>query len=301
MTASPFPLPGAVEVEVLQVVITMRAAGDVDDYDAASVTLIRKAVAAAAAVAESRVIVVVAAGSVEITATVRALHVADGEAVAASLAAKLATAAQATFLLAEAGVVVEAVDAPRTQTARVWVVLPLAAPPPPLASPLTPSPTVSAAAGDAVSASGSLSTAATVGVAAVGLGCVLCTAIACAYWRARQKRAPSLASALVGRRSTRTRILGVGGDISDTTRVSKGLPPESLPSATELGSITELVTHSELVAASTPRESSSVPTDAAPDLTVSISSQSGAAGVGTAALERARRARRGSKGEDAYI
>ena len=79
-----------------------------------------------------------------------------------------------------------------------------------------------------------------------------------------------------------------------TPRASKSLPPESLPTVIELGSIIEL-------AASSPMEHSPVyPNAAASDLTgqgnlqpprgtSAVSSQS--AGAGVAALERARRAR----------
>ena len=219
--------------------ITVRAAGAVEDYSPASVVLIRTAIAAVAAVEKSRVDVVVVAGSVEITATVRVMHAADGEAVTASLAAKLETAAQATALLAEAGVVVEVVDAPRTE--RAWVVFPPdGAPSPPLASPLAPSPgppTALDEVSDAVGASGSpLSTAVIFGATAIGLGCVLCIAIMCAYGKARRKRASFPASTLAGGPSTHTHVLEVGGDRPETTRVSK-----SLPLVTELGSITGVV------------------------------------------------------------
>ena len=217
----------------------MRAAGAVEDYNATSVAAIRTTIAAAAAVEESRVDVVVAAGSVQITATITATGAADGVAVAASLASKLATAAQATALLAETGVVVEVVDAPRTE--RAWVVFPPdGAPSPPLASPLAPSPgppTAEPEVGDAVGASGSpLSTAVIFGATAIGLGCVLCIAIMCAYGKARRKRASFPASTLAGGPSTHTHVLEVGGDRPETPRVSK-----SLPLVTELGSITGVV------------------------------------------------------------
>ena len=186
---------------------------------------------------------------------------------------------------------------------------------PPLVSPLAPTPAppmALAEVGDAVGAAESpLSTAVIVGATALGLGCVLCTAIACAYRRAWRKRAASPASTLVRGRSTPTHILGVGGDQSDAaSRASKSLPPESLPTVIELGSIIELVSSPGLVTTSTPMEHWAVYPDAAPDLTgqgnvqplrgaAVVSSQS--AGAGAAALERARRARRGPREEEAYM
>ena len=268
----------------------MRAAGAVEDYNATSVAAIRTTIAAAAAVEESRVDVVVAAGSVQITATITATGAADGVAVAASLASKLATAAQATALLAETGVVVEVVDAPRTE--RAWVVLALdGAPSPPLApslapSPLAPSPgppTALAEVENAVASESQLSTAVTVGATALGVGCVLCAAIACAYRRARRKRAASRASEaprFLSERSTRTRISGVGGDRSER------LPPERLPPVGELGwSATELASYPGLVTTTPPLEYKSVYPSTALDLTGDVLPR------GSAALERARRAR----------
>ena len=315
--------PGSRTAEVLQVSLSMRAAGAVEDYNATSVAAIRTTIAAAAAVEESRVDVVVAAGSVQITATITATGAADGVAVAASLASKLATAAQATALLAETGVVVEVVDAPRTE--RAWVVLaldgapsppppppppppspppphphwlpkppsPSPSPPPPPPPPLAPPPlappplappTALVEAGDvAIGSEARLSTAVAVGATALGLGCVLCAAIACAYTRARRKRAASPASegprSSLAERSTRTRISGAGGYLSES------LPPERLPPVGDLGwSATELASYPGKVTTSLPPQYSSVYPGTTPDLTGNVQ-------PGSAALERARRTR----------
>jgi len=283
--------PGSRAAEVFQVSLSMRAAGAIEDYGATSVAAIRTTIAAAAAVEESRVDVVVAAGSVQITATITATGAADSVAVATSLTSELATAAQANALLAEAGVVVEVVDAPRTE--RAWVVLaPDGAPSPPLApplasSPLAPSPRPPTALAEVeaeknLASNSTLSAAVTVGATVLGIGCVLCAAIACAYSRAQRKRAASPASEgprFLTQRSTRTRISEVGGDRSER------LPPESLPPVGALGwSATELASYPGLVTTSLPKEPPPAYPGTSPDLTGNVE-------PGLAALERARRAR----------
>ena len=153
-------------------------------------------------------------------------------------------------------------------------------------SPLAPSPgppTALAEVENAVASESQLSTAVTVGATALGLGCVLCAAIACAYTRARRKRAASPASegprSSLAERSTRTRISGAGGYLSES------LPPERLPPVGDLGwSATELAGYPGKVTTSLPPQYSSVYPGTTLDLTGSVQ-------PGSAALERARRTR----------
>ena len=147
-------------------------------------------------------------------------------------------------------------------------------------------------------ASGSrLSTAATVGAIALGLGCVLCAASACAYARARSKRAAPAAAEMANPRlfdgvsegprvpsgrSTRTRIAGAGGARSGS------LPPERLPPVGELGwSATKLASYPGLVTSPVPV--GSPPPYLHPGPSKPLDS-TGRAQPGSAALERARRA-----------
>ena len=91
-----------------------------------------------------------------------------------------------------------------------WVVLPLdGAPSPPLAPPphapsrgppLSPATPAWTEEESSVASGSRLSTAATIGAIALGLGCVLCAASACAYARARSKRAAPAAAEIANPR-----------------------------------------------------------------------------------------------------
>jgi len=123
--------PGAMSVEVVEVEVSLTAAGDVSDFDdAATRAAILLALAAAAGLSSEGATLVIVSASVQMTATFAVPDQATASAAVSTLTTALATPSAATSLLTTASLTVLVTSAPTVAAAVRTVVLPAPSPPP---------------------------------------------------------------------------------------------------------------------------------------------------------------------------
>ena len=142
-TSPPLPppppslLPGAT---IYRVTVMFRAAGTVDDYDAAAIRTLTVALASAARVSANIVHVSVAAGSVEVTVVIDSPDSDGSDAISEALGASLSTATDASLRL---GISVESAPTITPQLVISMIPAPSLSPPSSLQRPPSPPPTPS--------------------------------------------------------------------------------------------------------------------------------------------------------------